>query len=95
LKLKRQWDAGTGELRQTLQGHSGSVWSVAFSADGRLGPFNFHERWISSLGSKIILLPEDRQVSAFAVQHGVQSGAVAVGSPSGVVTIINIRLDGA
>ena len=29
------WDAGTGELKQTLQGHSQAVTSVAFSPDGK------------------------------------------------------------
>ena len=28
------WNASTGELQSTLTGHSGSVFSVAFSKDG-------------------------------------------------------------
>jgi WD40 repeat protein len=32
----RLWDATTGALRGTLEGHSGSVYTVAFSPDGQL-----------------------------------------------------------
>jgi WD40 repeat protein len=32
----RLWDTTTGGLQQALEGHSGPVWSVAFSPDGRL-----------------------------------------------------------
>jgi len=31
----RIWDARTGELLETLRGHSGMVWSMAFTPDGR------------------------------------------------------------
>jgi WD40 repeat protein len=31
----RLWDAGTGALLQTLEGHTDSVYSVAFSPDGK------------------------------------------------------------
>jgi WD40 repeat protein len=30
------WDSATGAARRTLEGHSDSVWGVAFSPDGRL-----------------------------------------------------------
>ena len=29
------WDTRTGELLETLRGHEGIVWSVAFTPDGR------------------------------------------------------------
>ena len=29
------WDLASGEVRSTLQGHSGSVYSVAISPDGK------------------------------------------------------------
>jgi WD40 repeat protein len=29
------WDAATGGERETLRGHAGYVWGVAFSPDGR------------------------------------------------------------
>jgi WD40 repeat protein len=35
-KTVRLWDAATGALQQTLEGHSRSVYSVAFSPDSRL-----------------------------------------------------------
>jgi WD40 repeat protein len=34
-KTVRLWDAITGKPQQTLEGHSGSVYSVAFSPDGK------------------------------------------------------------
>ena len=34
-KTVRVWDAGTGECRLTLLGHTGYVRSVGFSGDGR------------------------------------------------------------
>jgi len=30
------WDAGTGGRLHALTGHTGQVWGVAFSPDGRL-----------------------------------------------------------
>ena len=35
-KTVRLWDASSGQLVRTLEGHTGSVYSVAFSPDGRL-----------------------------------------------------------
>lgn len=35
------WDAATDALQQTLEGHSDSVYSVAFSPDGRIVRFQF------------------------------------------------------
>jgi WD40 repeat protein len=32
----RLWDAQTGALLRTLEGHTDWVWSVAFAPDGRL-----------------------------------------------------------
>ena len=32
----RLWEAGSGRLLATLQGHTGGVWGVALSGDGRL-----------------------------------------------------------
>ncbi len=31
----RLWDAGTGRLKATLQGHTSCIWSIAFSPDGQ------------------------------------------------------------
>ena len=32
----RLWEAGSGQLLATLQGHTGAVWGVALAGDGRL-----------------------------------------------------------
>jgi WD40 repeat protein len=34
--LVRLWDSATGAARHTLEGHSDTVWAVAFSPDGKL-----------------------------------------------------------
>ena len=33
--LVKVWDAQSGNLLQTLQGHAGDVWTIAFSPDGK------------------------------------------------------------
>src|SRR2546421_118614 len=35
-KTVRLWDAATGAMHGTLEGHSGSAWAVTFSPDGQL-----------------------------------------------------------
>ncbi|KAF2183046.1 YVTN repeat-like/Quino protein amine dehydrogenase [Zopfia rhizophila CBS 207.26] len=34
--MVKLWDTGTGVVLQTLEGHSNSVWTVAFSPDGKV-----------------------------------------------------------
>jgi WD40 repeat protein len=41
-----QWDAEMGAARQTLEGHSDSVTSVAFSPDGKQVVSGSHDRTV-------------------------------------------------
>jgi WD40 repeat protein len=58
----RLWDAATGALHKTLEGHTGWVTSAAFSPDSKLLPilqvFNY---WVMEGDTNILWLPPDYQ----------------------------------
>jgi WD40 repeat protein len=56
----RLWDAVTGALQQTLEGHTGYFNSVAFSADGKLLPsLQVSNYWVVEGDTNILWLPPD------------------------------------
>jgi WD40 repeat protein len=60
----RLWDAATGAALQTLEGRTGSVWSVASSPDGKLLPvLRVSEHWVVEGDRNILWLPPDYRLS--------------------------------
>ncbi|KAH7169753.1 WD40-repeat-containing domain protein, partial [Fusarium flagelliforme] len=61
------WDAGTGACLQTLEGHSESVSSVAFSADGQRLASGSHDKtvkiWDTATGACLQTLEIDRVIT--------------------------------
>jgi WD40 repeat protein len=64
------WDAGTGDLKQTLKPSSGGVWSIAFSPDSRLmaGYGN------ASVDGKRMSCLTLWDVSSGAIIHSIEAG---------------------
>jgi WD40 repeat protein len=80
-------------VEQTLEGHSSTVSSVAFSPDGSksysIYSVNGQCDWIIRNGSRILYLPHDYQPSTVATE----GSTVAIGAANGRVTIIAFRPD--
>src|SRR5262249_22702265 len=54
------WDAKTGEEQQTLRGHTGDVFAVAFDR---------HGRWLASAGEGTTVRPLDTTSSPWTLRH--------------------------
>jgi WD40 repeat protein len=58
--MVRLWDAATGAPLQTLKGHTNSVSSIAFSANGKLLPsLQVSNYWVVEGDTNILWLPPD------------------------------------
>jgi WD40 repeat protein len=63
----RLWDTATGAAQQTLEGHTGSVTSVAFSPDSKLLPIlQVSNHWIVEGNMNILWLPPDYRETCLA-----------------------------
>ena len=84
--IVRFWDIASGSRLQTLEGHPDWVRSFATSTDNQLEALNVTDRWVTVNKKRMIWLPPARRASTFAV-YGTK---IAIGSPSGILTILNL-----
>ncbi|PYH28257.1 uncharacterized protein BO87DRAFT_431659 [Aspergillus neoniger CBS 115656] len=91
------WNAATGELQQTLEGHSASVSAVAFhtrervdtspTSDQAASQTSLADQWVYLKGEKVLWLPSE--YSQFSC-YSTKDGALALGYRSGRVFIIQL-----
>jgi WD40 repeat protein/DNA-binding SARP family transcriptional activator len=90
------WDAGTGQLRASLTGHTGGVWGVAFSADGATlataGQDGTVRLWDAEFGVQQIVLRGHTGV-AYAVQFSPDGTKLASVGDDGVARVWALDLD--
>jgi len=72
-RIVKLWDASTGAVLQTLEGHSDAVTAVAFSLDSRLLASASHDEtvklWDASMGAVLQTLKVDIIVSTLSFSH--------------------------
>ncbi|KAG9227988.1 hypothetical protein BJ875DRAFT_287862, partial [Amylocarpus encephaloides] len=84
----RLWDAATGVALQTLEGHSSSVYSVAFSPDGKLLlSLNILYSWIVDGDVNILWLPPDYRSTCVATWEE----AIFWGQSSGRISFLQFK----
>jgi WD40 repeat protein len=82
----RLWDAATGALLQTLEGHSDSVTSVAFSPDNKLlSVLQVTNNWVMEGDTNILWLPPDYREICSATWNR----SLAIGHSSGRITLFH------
>ena len=82
------WDTTTGAALQTLEGHSGTVYSVAFSPNSKL-LLTLHvlNYWLVEGTTGFLWLPTDYRPTCKAVQDKV----VVLGHSLGRISVIQIK----
>jgi len=89
----RLWNVGTRQVKQTLEGHSSSVNSVASLLNNTkshpIYTVDKSSRWVTQDGSRILHLPGDYRPSDVATQ----GYTLAIGAATGQVMIITFRSD--
>ncbi|PVH69362.1 hypothetical protein DL98DRAFT_439196, partial [Cadophora sp. DSE1049] len=87
-KTVRLWDATTGAALQTLEGHSGSVTSVAFLPDGKVVHALFVlNNWVAEGRGNILWLPPDYRATCAAVRNRI----VVLGHSSGGISFLEFK----
>jgi WD40 repeat protein len=87
-KTVRLWDAVTGAALQTLEGHSSSVFSVAFSPGGNITRNLFtSNNWVAERESNLLWLPPAYRVTSEAVWDE----AIVLGHSSGRISILRFK----
>ena len=84
----RLWDAATGAVLQTLEGHSGSVSSVAFSPDSKVVlTLSVSNDWVAEGRTNILWLPPEYRATCQAVWNEI----IVLGHSSGRISILGFK----
>jgi WD40 repeat protein len=87
-KTVRLWDAATGNALQTLEGHSDSVSSVAFSPDRNLlATLRVSDSWVVEGKANILWLPPDYRSTCEAIWDQT----IVLGHSSGRLSFLQFR----
>jgi len=84
----RLWDAATGALQQTLEGHSDLVSSVAFSPDGKHIPtLHVSSEWLVEGTARYLWLPTNYRPTCEALWGRI----LVLGHSSGRLSFLQIQ----
>ena len=85
------WDAATGRLLKTLEGHTAAVWSVAFSGDGQRLLSAGHDHrvriWNASSGEVLKELSDPAMGAIFRAEFTPDEQRVALATESGIIWV--------
>jgi len=94
--MARLWDGSTGEHLSTLKGHSGPIWSVAFSPDSRQVATGSKDKtaqlWNGSTGEHVSTL-EGHSGPIWSVAFSPDSCRVTMGSLDNTVRLWDAAME--